>query len=130
MFTFNFENLIFPAERRGFLKKQDKNNQTKTHFYKLNIGPIVLRNILGPVFNLYLDQFLTYVYIYIYFVFAETPYFYSVFSKMQNLEKHKNEKKTLFVNTIVLIVLVKMSVFFCMFHFCCFCNFHFFRDVF
>ena len=33
---------------------------TKTHFYKLKTGPILLRNILGPVFNLYLDQFLTY----------------------------------------------------------------------
>ena len=29
---------------------------------------------------------------------------------MQNTKKHKNEKETLSVNTLVLIVLVKMSV--------------------
>ena len=54
-----------------------------------------------------------------------------VFSaKMQILKEHKKEKKTLFVNTTVLTALVKMSVFSCIFHFCCFWNFHFFRDAF
>ena len=33
----------------------------------------MLRNILGPVFNLYLDQFLTYKICYFCFFFAETP---------------------------------------------------------
>ena len=49
-----FKNLILPAERRGFLKKKkkQKKQQKKTHFYKLKTGPIMLRNILGPVFNL------------------------------------------------------------------------------
>ena len=61
-----------PTERHSFsrtnpngigsrgIKNKQKNNQKKTHFYKLKTGPIMLRNILGPVFNLYLDQFLTY----------------------------------------------------------------------
>ena len=38
---------------------------------------------------------------------------------MQNLKKHK-KKKTLFVNTIVLTALVKVSVFFCIFDFAVF----------
>ena len=47
---------------------------------------------------------------------------------MQNWKKHKKEQNTLFMNTPVLIVLVKMSVFFfCIFHFCCFWNFHVFQ---
>ena len=46
---------------------------------------------------------------------------------MQNWKKHKKETKTLFVNTTVLTAFVKMSVFFCIFHFCCFSNFHFFQ---
>ena len=54
------ENLILPAERRGFFKNQQTHNQKNTQFYKLKTGPIMLRNILGPVFNLYLDQFLTF----------------------------------------------------------------------
>ena len=57
---FIFENLILPAERRGFLKKKNKQKTTKkTQFLKLKAGPIMLRNILGPVFNFHLDQFLT-----------------------------------------------------------------------
>ena len=57
--------------------------------------------------------------------------FYSVFSKNAKLkETQKKRKKTLFVNTPVLTVLVKMSVFFCIFHFCCFWNFHVFQRCF
>ena len=66
----------------------------------------MLRNILGPVFNLYLDQFLTYN-----FFFAETPIFIVFQQKIQNLKKHKKRKNTLFVNTIVLTALVQVSFF-------------------
>ena len=55
---FFFENRIPPAERRGFWKTSKKDNK-KTQFLKLKTGPIMLRNILGPVFNFNLDQFLT-----------------------------------------------------------------------
>ena len=70
-FLFLFLNLILPAERRGFLKKKNKqkSQQTKTQLLKLKIGPIMLRNILGPVFNFNLDQFLTLDFLF----FAETP---------------------------------------------------------
>ena len=49
---FDFENIVLPAERRGFPPPPKKK-----HFYKLKIRPIMLRNMLGPGFNLYLDQF-------------------------------------------------------------------------
>ena len=58
----------------------------------------MLRNILGPVFNLYLDQFLTYkicyfVCFFLFFFVAETPIFIVFSAKMQNLKKHKKEKR-------------------------------------
>ena len=49
----------------------------------------MLRNILGPVFNFNLDQFLTleFCYFFVFFVFflgAETPIFIVFSAKMQN----------------------------------------------
>ena len=76
----------------------------------------MLRNILGPVFNLYLDQFLTYKICYFFFFFwgggAETPIFIVFSAKNAKFKETQKKKKTLFVNTIVLTALVKMSVFF------------------
>ena len=76
----------------------------------------MLRNILGPVFNLYLDQFLNYkiCYFFVFFLFlflAETPIFIVFSAKIQNLKKHQKRKNTLFVNTIVLTALVQVSFF-------------------
>ena len=52
---------------------------TKTQFLKLKTGPIMLRNILGPIFNFNLDQFLTleFVIFFCFFVFwgGWNPYF-------------------------------------------------------
>ena len=47
-----FENLILPAERRGFFKKMKRKKQKQTTFLALKTGPILLRNILGPVLTL------------------------------------------------------------------------------
>ena len=55
LFFFDFENLVLPAERRGFFLRRNK----KDPFLALKTGPTLLRNILGPVFNASLDQFLT-----------------------------------------------------------------------
>ena len=80
-FLFIITYLILPAERRWFLKNKQKTTKKTTHCYKLKIGPIMLRNMLGPVFNLYLDQFLTYKICYFCLFFfwggggAETPIF-------------------------------------------------------
>ena len=56
---FVFEYLFLPAETRGFFKNKQETTP-KTQLYKLKYSPIMLRNILGPVFILYLDQFLTF----------------------------------------------------------------------
>ena len=56
---FFFENLVLSADRRGFLKNKPKNTTKKTQFWKLESGPIMLRNIIGPLFNFNLDHFLT-----------------------------------------------------------------------
>ena len=94
---FVFENLILPAERRGFFKrKEEKETKTKTTFLALKTGPILLRNILGPVFNASLDQFLTRFFVFFVFFsffFVETPIFIVFSAKMQNLKKHKKEKR-------------------------------------
>ena len=69
---FVFENLILPAERRGFFKKKRRKREPKkTTFLALKTGPILLRNILGPVFNASLDQFLTlgFLFFFVFFFF-------------------------------------------------------------
>ena len=94
MFFF-FENLILPAERRGFFKKKKKKKQ-KTTFLALKTGPIFLRNILGPVFNASLDQFLTLgffvFFVCCFFFLAETPIFI-VFSAKQAKLKETQKRK-------------------------------------
>ena len=95
----------------------------------------MLRNILGPVFNLYLDQLLTYKICYFFvffcfFVWVETPNFIVFSAKNAKFKETQKRKKTLFVNTIVLTALVKVSVFSAFFIFAVFFNFRFFEDVF
>ena len=114
---FVFENLVLPAERRSF--KKSKKRTTKT-FLKLKIGPSMLRNILGPVFNFSLDQFLTleFVICLFFLIFLGggwNLYFNSVSAKMLNWKHYKKEKKTLFVNTLVLTVLVSAFFIFAVF---------------
>ena len=93
----------------------------------------MLRNILGPVFNFNLDQFLTLdLFLFVFWGGGWNPYFYSVFSKyIQNWKKHKKEKKTLFVNTLVLIVIVEsVRFFFLHFSFLLFLEFPCFSEMF
>ena len=129
--VFYFQKSHSTCRKKRIFEKQAKNNQTKTLFYKLKTGPIMLRNILGPVFNLYLDQFITYKMCYFCFLFfgAETPIFIVFSANNAKFKETQKRKKTRFVNTIVLTAFVKMSVLFvfCIFHFCCFFNFQFFE---
>ena len=61
---------------------------TKNTISKSKIGPFLLRNILGPVFNLDLDHFLT-LKICQFYVFWLKPLFLSCFQQnMQNLKTH------------------------------------------
>ena len=93
----------------------------------------MMRNILGPVFNLYLDQFLTYkIWYFLFFFFgggAETPIFIVFSAKHAKFRETQKRKKTLFVKTIVLMALVKMSVFFSAFFIFAVFSIPFFRDV-
>ena len=62
---------------------------------------------------------------------AETPIFIVFSAKNAKFKETQKRKKTLFVNTIVLTALVKVSVFFLHFRFLLFFfNFRFFEDVF
>ena len=64
-------------QEEDFSKKRRKGKQKKT-FLALTTGPILLRNILGPVFNASLDQFLTLGFLVFYVFFwggPETPIF-------------------------------------------------------
>ena len=129
-FVFYFGKGHSPRRKtRIFEKKQAKT--TKTHFLKLKTGPIMLRNIVGLIFNFNLDQFLTLeTCLFISFVsfFWRKPLFLECLQKNAKLKETQKGKRTLFVKTPVLTVLVKMFGFFCIFHFCCFWNFHVFRD--
>ena len=59
-FVFLFSKISFSLQKEeDFWKTSQKKQQKKTQFLKLKTGPIMLRNILGPVFNFNLDQFLT-----------------------------------------------------------------------
>ena len=76
----------------------------------------MLRNMLGPMFNLYLDQFLTYTICdFLFFPFwggGLKPLFLVFSAKHAKIKETQKRKKTLFVNTTVLIALVKMSFLF------------------
>ena len=92
----------------------------------------MLRNILGPVFNLYLDQFLTYkiCFFFCFCFLAETPIFIVFSAKNTKFKETQKRKNTLFVNTIVLTALVQVS-FFLHFSFLLFFSISvFFEDVF
>ena len=82
---FVFEKLVLPAERRGFFKKIKYDP-----FLALKTGPILLCNILGPVFNASLVQFLT---------CWLKPYFYSVFSKNAKSKETHKRKNTICEHT-------------------------------
>ena len=130
-----FQKSHFPLERRGCLKNKQKQQPKKTHFYKLKTGPIMLRNILGPVFNLYLDQFLTYkiccFLCFLYFSFGRNPYFIVFSSKHAKFKETQRKKDTICEHNCANCSCQNVRFFFSAFFiFCCFFNFHFFRDVF
>ena len=120
--VFLFRKSRSPCRKKGFFKKQQPKQ-----FYGLKTGPILLCNILGPVFNLYLDQFSTHT---IWYLFCWNHYIYSDFSKACKIQRHTKRKTALFLNTPVLIALVKMSVFFLHFHFGGSSEFPNFREIF
>ena len=75
-----------------FQKKQKPNP-----FLALKTGPILLRNILGPVFNASLDQFLTLGFVFFVscflFFLAETPMFIVFSAKNAKFKETQKRKK-------------------------------------
>ena len=121
-----FKHLIFLAERkRIFEKKKQAKTTTKknTFFYKLKLGPIMLRNMLGPVFNLYLDQVFTYVvnvFLFFFVVFLGCNPIFIVFSaKTCKIERNtKKEKDTICEHNCANCSCQNVRLFFfCIFHF-------------
>ena len=80
-FVFLFLKISFSLQKEeDFSKTNEKYTKTKDPFLALKTGPILLRNILGPVFNASLDQFLTLAFLFCFVFFfsfggAETPIF-------------------------------------------------------
>ena len=134
-FFFVFENLILPAERRGFFKKKKKKKQKKTTFLALKTGPILLRNILGPVFNASLDQFLTlgffFFFVFFFFFLAETPIFIVFSAKHAKFKETQKRKKDTICEHTCANCSCQNVLFLCIFHFWVFFAIsNFFRDVF
>ena len=131
---FVFENLILPAERRGLKKKKKKNKPKKTTFLALKTGPILLRNILGPVFNASLDQFLTLGFLFFLcffsFFWAETPIFIVFSAKNAKFKETQKRKKDTICEHTCANCSCQNVLFLCIFHFWGFCNFQFFQRCF
>ena len=95
-------------------RSPSRKKNIKRTFFNVKTVPISLRNILGPVFNFDLDQFLTLKFCH--FAFWLKPLFLECFQqRMQKKKTHKKKTQTLFGSTLVLTAVVKMSVF-CIFH--------------
>ena len=56
-FVFLFLKSHSPCRKKRIFQKKEEKQTKKTTFLALKTGPILLRNILGPVFNASLDQF-------------------------------------------------------------------------
>ena len=96
-FVFLFSKISFSLQKEEDFEKQAKKKQQKKQFLKLKTGPIMLRNILGPVFNFNLDQFLTLEFCYFFFFWggggAETPIFIVFSAKNAKLKETQKTKK-------------------------------------
>ena len=57
---FYFSKISFSLQKEeDFWKTRQKKQPKKTQFLKLKSGPIMLRNIIGPLFNFNLAHFLS-----------------------------------------------------------------------
>ena len=127
---FVFENLILPAERRGFFKKKKKNKQKKTTFLALKTGPILLCNILGPMFNASLDQFLTLGFFFCFSFFGWNPYFIVFSANNAKFKETQKRKKNTICEHTCADCSCQNIFFLCIFHFCFFLQFPMFSEMF
>ena len=92
--AFFFSKISFFLQKVEDFSKKNKQNQQKQHVYKLKTSPTKLRNMLGPVFNLHWDHFLTFKMCTFLFLFlAETPYLHSVFSKKCKIWRNTKKRR-------------------------------------
>ena len=104
-----------------------KISKTKDPFLALKTGPILLRNILGPVFNASLDQFLTlgFLFFFVFFSFfffgggggAETPIFIVFSAKHAKFKETQKRKKDSICEHTCANCSCQNVLFFCIFHF-------------
>ena len=98
-FVFLFLKISFSLQKEeDFSKKTKKKTpKKKDPFLALKTGPILLRNIIGPVFNASLDQFLTlgFLFFFVFFSFflAETPIFIVFSAKNAKFKETQKRKK-------------------------------------
>ena len=59
LFFLLFSKILFSLQKEEDLWKTSPKTTKKTQFVKLKSGPIMLRNIIGPLFNFNLDHLLT-----------------------------------------------------------------------
>ena len=92
----------------------------------------MLGNILGPIFNLYLDQFLTYKIcnFFVFLFFGCNPYLYSVFSKKAKFKETQERKNDTICEHNCANCSCQNVRFFLHFSFLLFGNFHFFQRCF
>ena len=137
-FVFLFLKISFSLQKEEDFskKKRRKRNKNKTTFLALKAGPILLRNILGPVFNASLDQFLTlgffvfFVFFFFFFFFAETPIFIVLSAKNAKFKETQKRKKDTICEHTCANCSCQNVPFLCIFHFWVFCNFQFFQRCF
>ena len=107
----------------------------KTHFVELKICPIMLRNIIGQIFNSTLDRFSAqpFSHVWPFFPFskyAQTTIFIGFSAKYTIFVAHPQKLGTLFVNTTALTVFFLFVLFFCIFGFWGFCCVRFYGGLF
>ena len=136
-FVFLFLKISFSLQKEeDFSKKRRKTNKKKKTFLALKTGPILLRNILGPVFNASLDQFLTlgFLFFFVFFFFlgggAETPIFIVFSAKNAKFKETQKRKKDTICEHTCANCSCQNVLFLCIFHFWVFCNFQFFQRCF
>ena len=137
-FLFSFSVFVFFQKSSSFCRENEifqknKRKIRKTQFFALKIRPIMLRNLLGRIFNATLDGFSTqqFCYFWAFFSFLKkcrNHYFFKLcFQPNNELFKPtpKNLRTLFFVNTTALTDFLFVR-FFCIFAFLGFCCVRFF----
>ena len=130
-----FLKISFSLQKEEDFSKKAKKTKKNDPFLALKTGPILLRNIIGPVFNASLDQFLTlgFLFCFVFFSFflgAETPIFIVFSAKNAKFKETQKRKKDTICEHFCANCFCQNVLFLCIFHFWLFAISKFFRHVF